>query len=225
MSVDVAVVSHPQRDEMAVELATEVGALVVRDTECRGGVGDMVGCARTHARALQVLLDQSDAEWLVVLEDDAIPVPDFRFHVGAALQCARNPLVGFYLGTGTNPDVQTVIKLAIRAADGVGVAWITGDCLLSNVGYAVHRRVVSRVVDAVHRYTRVEVPLRITRWVQECGAGVDYTWPSLVDHRDGWSTIAHRRVSGRRAHRHGTAADWDTGSVALGPVPGCWSAA
>lgn len=32
--IAVAVVSHPQRDEMAAELAAEVGALVVRDTEC-----------------------------------------------------------------------------------------------------------------------------------------------------------------------------------------------
>lgn len=104
----------------------------------------------------------------------------------------------------------------------MGATWIQADCLLSTVGYAVHRNAVHRLLDAIDATIRTEVPLRITRWAQRVYAGVDYTWPSLVDHRDGYSTIAHRRVKGRRAHRHGTAARWDTGIIALGQVPG-WS--
>jgi GR25 family glycosyltransferase involved in LPS biosynthesis len=219
----IAVVAHPQRTEMAADLAVEVGGSVVLDTECAGGVGDAAGCARTHALALRSLAHTA-AEWLIVLEDDAIPVPDFPVHAARALKHTKAPLVGFYLGTGTNPDVQTAIKQAIRAADAVGATWIQGGCLLSTVGYAVRHTAVHRLVGAIEEYTRVEAPLRITRWVQRNAVGVDYTWPSLVDHRDGYSTIAHRPVKGRRAHRHGVAARYDTGTIVLGPVPG-WSSA
>jgi GR25 family glycosyltransferase involved in LPS biosynthesis len=225
MTLPIAVVSHPQRTEMAAELAAEVGGFVVTDTECKGGVGDYIGCARTHVAALRAMETFSITDWVIVLEDDAIPVPDFRQHAAAALQHASTPLVGFYLGTGTNPDVQHAIKLAIRAADAIGATWIQADCLMSTVGYAVHRDTVHRMLNAIESTTRSEVPIRVTRWAQRSSVGVDYTWPSLVDHRDGWSTIAHRSVKGRRAHRHGTAARWDTGTIALGPVPGVWSTA
>jgi GR25 family glycosyltransferase involved in LPS biosynthesis len=224
MTLAVAVVAHPQRAEMADKLAAEVDGMVCLDTECVGGVGDADGCARNHANALRQLSESDRSDWLVVLEDDAIPVPDFLHHAANALEQARSPLVGLYLGTGTNPDVQAVIKRALRTADSAGAAWIRGDCLLSTVGYAVRPGAAARVVDAITTITSVEAPLRITQWAQQVPVAVDYTWPSLVDHRDGYSTIAHRKVKGRRAHRHGTAAFWDTPAVALGPVPG-WSAA
>jgi len=206
---------------MAAELAAEVGAVVVSDTE--GGDG-VIACARTHVAALRKLQDSSNGQWLIVLEDDAIPIPDFRIHAERALAYARTPLVSFYLGTGNNRDVQNAIRMATHTADKVGATWIAADALMFTVGYAVRRDAVNRLITAIDTTIRVEVPLRITRWAQRVRVGVDYTWPSLVDHPDGYSIIGQTTIKGRRAHRHGTAACWDTGAIALGPVP-IWSAA
>jgi len=206
---------------MAAELAAEVDGVVVSDAE--GGDG-VIACARTHVAALRKLQDSSNAQWLIVLEDDAVPVPNFRVHAERALAYARSPLVSFYLGTGNNRDVQNAIRWATHTADKLGVTWIAADCLMFTVGYAVRRDMVNRLIAAIDTTIRVEVPLRITRWAQRVNVGVDYTWPSLVDHPDGYSVIGQIEIKGRHAHRHGTAARWDTGIIALGPVLG-WSTA
>jgi hypothetical protein len=212
----VAVVTHPQRAAMGELLAYQQHGFSVLDA-------DGEGCAATHVRALRELAGRTNARWLVVLEDDAVPVAGFCTHAGDALEHACGVLVSFYLGTGNNPGVQNVVRAAVRAADKGDCSWIRADCLMSTVGYAIHRSVVDDLLGFVPHY-RAELPVAITRWAQMTGNTVDYTWPSLVDHRDGWSTIAQAEIVGRVAHRCRARASWNADVVALGRVPG-WSAA
>lgn len=205
MSLDIAVIGHPQRITMAGKLAHDLGAGLLLDVEGRG-------CEFMHHTALTMLYYATEAHWLVVLEDDAVPVPDFRHHLEQALDHASSLLVCLYLGTGANPIVQRAFHLAIQGADGAGAAWITADAMTAGVGYAVHRSIAERLLDATEHGTE-EWPMRVTRWAQRAGMRVDYTWPSLVNHQDGWSTIAQREVFGRVAHRVGTRLHWDTGAV------------
>lgn len=217
--IDIAVVAHPQRLDMAANLTDEVGGTMLVDVDSRG-------CAEMHVAALKYLCDEAkDAIWLVVLEDDAIPVPDFRVHATEALMQAPGALlVNFYLGTGTNTGVQDVIRRAIDHADQLDVPWIHADCLMSTVGYAVHRSVVQHLLDAIgNPHDPLEVPKRITHWAQGAKTMVRYTWPSLVDHRDGWSVIAGQEITGRVAHRHGIRPQWNASAIEMGNVPG-WSA-
>lgn len=214
VSLDVAIVAHPQRGNMACDLAAKTeAARVVLDSKG-------IGCEANHVRALQ-LAANGGLDWLVILEDDAIPVDDFRAHVGAALGCARSPLVSLYVGTGHNAAVQAALRAACADADSWGAAWLRSDALTAGVGYAVHRSVVCRLLDAIDKPEGPELPRRITAWAQAAHVQVHYTWPSLVDHKDGWSTIAQADIVGRRAHCHGTRSRWDTGAVAV-HIPG-WS--
>lgn len=216
MNIDIAVVGHPQRLDMALQLARQADGTLLLDT-----MG--LGCERMHILALQAMLYApiGPADWHVVLEDDAVPVHNFRYHATRALKHAHSTLVSFYLGTGHNPGVQAAIRNACALAD-AGAAWITSDALMGGQGYAVHRSILARLLDAIDNPADpAELPLRITRWAQRANIDVDYTWPSLVNHRDGWSVIAQAESTGRVAHRHGTRKSWNTGAVRM-EVPG-WS--
>lgn len=215
-AIGVGVVAHPRRTTMAHKLASATGAATVM-TDYEG-----IGCAQNHVRVLRRLL-RGEPTWLVVLEDDAKVVPEFGVQVREALHQARTLLVSLYLGTGHNPAVQSVIRGGIAKADANEAAWLHTDCLMAGVGYAVHTTIGERLLDYLDDPTDPdELPLRITRWAQANRLPVSYTWPSLVDHPDGFSTIAQCDLAGRVAHRWGGRANWDAGWVDMGSIPG-WS--
>src|SRR5690606_41684739 len=70
VTTNFAVVGHPARFERAVSLAAEDGAELFLDTAGLGEWGN-------HARAWDWLAG-SGASWVVVLQDDAVPVPGLR---------------------------------------------------------------------------------------------------------------------------------------------------
>jgi hypothetical protein len=224
------VVAHKTREQQANLLAEEVGAVVCNVDDGR------LGCADNHLQVLG-LLSLLDADWCVVLEDDAIPVPNLLFHVKHALAHAPAPVVGLYLGSG-NPSGQPQrrIRQAVVAAqvgsepsgrtDNEGWAWITADCLIGSVGYAIRASLVDGMVGDL-AYRAGEFPLRLSRWAQEWDIGVCYTVPSLVDHDDGvpigytaeeFQRLRQTRVPGvwRKAWCFGTREGWDTPAVPLG---------
>jgi GR25 family glycosyltransferase involved in LPS biosynthesis len=226
-NVDLAVgiVAHPDRDEMATELGKSLSAEVASfDTRALGKTTDMA-CAINHIVVLDWLLHA--ASWIVVLEDDAVPVKDFRFHVKQAVTHAPSPFVSFYLGTGNAvSETQQQIRRAVGIARDNGDAWIVGDCLIGSVGYAVRGDVAEDMVEFIDsRAGRgEELPLRISRWAQDRGHPVAYTMPSLVDHDDGESIGRPYRSDfpKRKAWYHGTRDNWNTKATLLGYCP-TWS--
>ena len=203
------VVAHKAREKRAEELAEYVGAVV-----CNVDNGALQ-CAGNHATVLD-LLALVDADWCVVLEDDAVPVPLFRFELKRALAYAPAPIVGLYLGTG-NPSGQVQRQIGRALGISHNRAWITADCLIGSVGYAVRAPLVPDMLAWIAGQEG-EFPLRVSRWAQEFGVGVCYTVPSLVDHDDS-DPIGHpagQKRPARRAWRFGPRENWDTPAVALG---------
>jgi hypothetical protein len=221
----IGIVAHPDRAEMAHILDAEVGATAL-SWDDGTHVGDHAGgCAATHLSLLNTFLDFGDP-WVVVLEDDALPVPDFRRHVTRALEYAPAPVVSLYLGTG-NPssESQQRIRQAVAAAADDHLAWVLADCLIvSSVGYAVRADLLADMV-AFITDREEELPMRITRWAQHRSIDIAYTQPSLVDHDDVESIGRPWRgpyFPKRKAWNFGVRDCWCTGTVRLGYCP-VWS--
>jgi hypothetical protein len=143
-----------------------------------------------------------DAEWLVVLQDDAVPCPSLVAGLELALnhvpaECA----VSLYVGT-LRPEPH-LVRRAVAAADDVEAAWIVMSDLHWGVGVALPAAAVGPAMAWCDSWTG-EYDRRLSTWLRDvAGWPVWYTWPSLVDHADGPSLIpSHRGGRGpRRAHR------------------------
>lgn len=211
------VVGHIDRKDMAYEVCRNVDGQVVSLDD-----GSM-GCEANHHAVLTYLADQANLveldgpTWLVALEDDAQPVPDFPHHLDRALAASPSPVVGLYLGTG-NPSgsVQRALITAITSARATDRAWLQADWFVSAVGYAVKRELVDDLLDFCRDRTE-EWPLRVTRWAQDRVIDVSYTFPSLVNHADVQSVISPTRFNRqpRRAHSWGVAGKWKTRVVRI----------
>src|SRR5690606_8297214 len=125
-SVAFGVVAHQARRDAALALADPLGAYVSLDD-------GTLGAEANHLRVWEVLADAS-AEWVCVLEDDAVPSPNFLAQITAALTVAPSPVVSLYLGRSRPPGVQSRIQGAIRRLDAEGACWITADRMLHAVG-------------------------------------------------------------------------------------------
>jgi len=222
----IGIVAHHKRKAVAEDLAIRVAADVIEldVTTPTGPRNGAYRCTLNHLDCLEALLGcvESAQEWVVVLEDDAMPVADFRFHVERAVTHAPSELVGLYIGTG-NPsgEVQRQIRAALEHAG----AWLAGDFFISAVGYAVKAHVVNDLIECtdIHQWPlTMEWPMRVTKWAQKRGYDVSYTHPSLVDHADTPSVILPGAKSGRRAWEVGTREDWDSPVTRIGYCPD-WS--
>lgn len=229
-TITVGVVAHPQRQEMAEKLADRVDAeLICLDRE-RPPSEHLQGCANTHLAVLagldDLVRDADPDDWAVILEDDAVPVADFRFYTKHALAAAPAPIIGLYLGTSAPSETQQQIRRAITAAEIADHAWISADCLIGSVGYAIQAWALPDLIAFAHDADG-ELPLRISRWAQTRRFGIAYAQPSLVDHDDGESIGRPWRGPGfpkRKAWRFGTRDSWATPTTRLGFCP-IWSKA
>lgn len=224
--MQIGIVGHVSRTDAVYELQQRVDADVTSmDDAAFFSIWESTRrCAENHMKVLNHLHSLSTkGEWVVVLEDDAIPCPAFRTEVAAAAKNAPSQLVGLYMGTG-NPsgEVQRGIRDALAEAD----AWVTADYFISAVAYAIPHELVQNLIHEC-KMMDDEWPLRITRWSQQVGLLTSYTVPSLCDHADIVSTInpapeVERQKLPRRAHKFGTRSNWNTRAVRLPAATG-WS--
>jgi hypothetical protein len=208
MIVSVGIVAHEKRIGMAEKLRANVHAYHVSYDN------GLKGCEGNHLELLKCM-SVTGADWICVLEDDAVPCQGFRQQLHDALTFAPAPIVGLYLGTG-NPsyDAQRQIRQAVLKP----AAWIMADCLVSAVGFAVKGEMVHALIEDLP-LLEGEFPLRITRWAQTFDQQICYTNPSLVNHADVEPIGPHSvdRLE-RKAWRFGTREDWHTPSVDLGKI-------
>lgn len=201
MSIGIAVVSHISRRETAFELSDKVGANALFEDSTG------LGCEANHRRAWDWATDHAESmDWAVVLEDDAVPVPDFTEQLDAALHAAPTPIVSLYLGTGNPTTWQPRIA---RAIDTAGQAnWLVSTTLLHAVAVAIRTELLPIQLDK-----RMPIDNAISNWAKRNDLRVGYTLPSLVDHADTEPVITQRydrkpRDLARRAHRVGTRTRW-----------------
>lgn len=198
----VAVVADERRGDMGHKLADKVDAdyLSIDDGS--------LGCSGNHIaawRALVELLEPADTH-AVALEDDAVPIDDFRGQLVSALSVAPAPVVSLYLGTGYISDYHTESVLA--KADVIGAHWIVTRGIVHHaVALAVRRDLLSSMLGFVGRDGAIDSEL--SRWARTNGHAVVYTNPSLVDHRDDPSLVCRYTRAERRAWRVGRNDPWN----------------
>lgn len=115
----IGVVAHESRIAQAKQLYDTVSAdvIMVDDTHRR------LGCEANHRRVWAELAT-TDTEWAVVLEDDAVPVPNFRDQLTQALNVAPAPYVSLYLGQGFPRQWQHAIRRTLTNTT-PSTCWIT----------------------------------------------------------------------------------------------------
>lgn len=185
------VVGHHSRRTQAVALARSLQAHLLIDE------GDN-GANWNHRRALEWAAAQICR--VVVVEDDAEPVPNFLPQVEGWLQRYPDSLVSFYLGTGRPPQYQMQIAERLIVADKIHADFITLPRLIHGVCYSVPRQQIERVLN------RWDTRKPADYAVGDAYAGnVIYPCWSLVDHADGDPVERHpdgsQRTERRRAWR------------------------
>jgi hypothetical protein len=205
----VGLVAHPSREAFARRLAEQVSADVVMvDT-------DGLGCEANH-RATQQALAEFRSTWAVVLEDDAVPVGDFRVYAEQALAMAPAPIVSFYLGKQRPPHWQKRIAAALAEAETTGAHWIVGKQLLHAVGYAIRTDLLPSLLEHT---SNLPADAHIGSFARANSHPIAYTVPSLVNHMDIPTVTQHPdgqpRRKGRTAWAYGSPPFWTSNTVVL----------
>lgn len=202
----IGIVAHVSRADKAHELMDAAGAAYMSLDN-----GNL-GCGGNHRKVWRHLAKRhaAHAEWLLVLEDDAIPVDGFNQQLEQALAVARAPVVSLYLGRKRPPHLQFMIEPAIKRADDADASWIVSRQLLHAVGLAVRSNIVEDMLATIDE----ELPIdeAIHTWANKRRYRIGYSHPSLVDHADGETLLKHRdgqqREPGRVAWTCGSRETW-----------------
>ncbi|AJA43389.1 glucosyltransferase [Mycobacterium phage Sbash] len=205
--ITIGIVAHATRLAQAEHLAATVTADYV-------SVDDgTLGCEANHRRVWHWHRNHA-SEWAIVLEDDALPINDFRTHAHAALATAPTRIVSFYLGRQHPRRWQPDIENALRRAGHAHASWITAPRTLHAVAYAMHTTVLDELLT---HHSAKAIDSAITAWQQRAGVDTSYTVPSLVDHADGPTVINRRsrRMPGRTAWQVGAPHRWTCSAVRL----------
>jgi hypothetical protein len=144
---------------------------------------------------LRAMAKGTPAEWVIVLEDDAVPVSRFRHYAEKMLDVAPAPLVSFYLGTGYPAQFQYRFQQAVKE----DVRWIMHGWMRHAVAYAVSLDLVPSLTEHMTTLIRDRWAAddAISAYAIQQGLPVAYTNPSLVDHEDGPPVIGQRTHLGR----------------------------
>lgn len=210
MKVAIGIVAHVARHDEAALLARLVKAkfLSVDDGSA--------GCETNH-RMVWSHLSELDAEWSVVVEDDAVPVDGFLDQLPQALAVAPSPVVSLYLGQQRPPREQPLIANAIAEAETCDASWITSTQCLHAVALAVRTPLVPEMLTKLPAGRPSDQG--IGAWAQSAGHLVSYSHPSICDHQDGPSLVEHpdgeERLPGRVAWTVGRKDLWTSRSVSL----------
>lgn len=218
--IAIAIVAHHSRRDRAEKLAessVRAECIFIDTPELELGAG------KNHLRAWAWLSEQ-DTIWSVILEDDALPVPQFRAQLDAALAVAPTPVVSLYLGRARPPGAQEAIGKVLGRIDTgeLDPCWLVTNKLLHHVGVAIKTNAVDWMTHAVNQTLPIDEA--IGEWATyDAATQVSYTWPSLVDHDYTLPTVIDHHVSGepgdpgtrdhvrdqqRRAWRKGTREHW-----------------
>lgn len=200
------VACHPRADA-AHTLGEEIHAVYVSIDD------KTLGCDGNHRKVWDWLRNNTaDADWLVVVEDDAIPTQGFNTQLGAMLTASPFPIVGLYLGTGRPPHIQSRLRSAVAQAEVKGASFITTDLVMHGVGIAIKADLVT---DMLGYADTVKHPFdqRIRDWARRDNHTVGFCTPSLLDHADQATLFRHpdmqpRSSVPRKAWRFGGRQTW-----------------
>lgn len=194
MLVSTAIVAHSTRKAQAFDLAITLDASIAYDLgDCGPGVN--------HRRAWQ-LANTPAADWVCVIEDDAILCTDFRAQLEQTLSTAPTPVVSLYLGTGYPLHLVEVAQRAADQAASRGEQWITLPTCNHAVALCIRQDLVADMLEHTES-SSLPIDEAIGAWARDRRRQISYPVVSLVDHADGPTVIAHpdgiARTRARRA--------------------------
>lgn len=185
------VVGHHTRLHQAEQLAWSLRAHLLIDEGQHGANWN-------HRRALEWACEQDCR--VVIVEDDALPVPDFVSNVTEWLSRFPDALVSFYIGTGRPPQYQLEIATKLIDADKRQADYITINRLIHGVCYSVPQSKLQQVITRWNHGSPADYAVG-----DACGGAVVYPCYSLVDHADMATVERHPdntpRTERRRAWR------------------------
>ena len=199
MTISIGVISDTRRKDMGTRLADLVDAdfLSVDDGS--------LGCTQNHARAWRRHAE-NPADWNLNLEDDAVPVENFREQLDKALKVAPTPIVSFYLGGGYIGDYLT--KALLDDAVAFGAHWaVTHGAILHAVALAVRQEMLAPMIEHLGTDNQ-PVDSMLSSWALTNSYEIGYSIPSLVDHADEKSLVTKYRRTPRKAILVGQHEQW-----------------
>lgn len=171
IEIKFAIVAHTSRFDMAVALADALpNYQIFVDHESKGANAN-------HLRALRWASTQDCR--VVIMEDDALPVPDFISKVTVWLERFPDDLCSFYLGTGRPPQYQLEIATKLIDTDKRQADYITINRLIHGVCYSVPHSKLQQVISRWNHGSPADYAVG-----DACGGAVVYPCYSLVDHAD-----------------------------------------
>jgi len=212
----IGIVAHVARQHQAEQLSADIAAEYV-------SVDDgSLGCELNHRKVWLWHIDNNRSEWAVNLEDDAVPVPDFRNQVDNALAAAPTPIVSLYLGRHHIPTIhwEQRKETALAQADNAGAHWITTNTLLHAVAVAIRTDILPTVIAHTMRLPDfMPNDEAISHFVMNNMGSIGYTIPSLCNHADQPTLFKHHdklpRPPGRIAYRTGQREHWNSQVVTM----------
>lgn len=214
MRVSAAVMAHPDRTPQVNDLMARLGRTVPVYWDREGppsGNGDRVW--RTARGAWQ--LADRDADWHVLIQDDAKPCADMLAGLERALAFVpQDAVVSGYLGTGRNVPIRW--EALALAADRTSAHWVRSNKLMWGVCIAIPTTLIGEMIEYADRRARVPDDMRVAGWAESTGREVWYPWPSLVDHLPVDSLTKHHakeRVARRWLEGSALDVNWTSRSV------------
>jgi hypothetical protein len=201
LTISIGIISDTRRKDMGERLADRVDAdfLSVDDGS--------LGCTQNHARAWRQHA-MNPADWNLNLEDDAVPVEQFRDQLAKALSVAPTPIVSLYLGGGYISDDLT--RALLDDASTVGAHWaVTHGAIFHAVALAVRQDILAPMIEYLGTQTDA-VDSMLSTWALSNSYEIGYSIPSLVDHADEKSLVTKYRRSPRRAFLTGRRDEWSS---------------
>lgn len=206
-TLSAAIMAHPDRADLVSELTGSLDREVPvswddkpvsRHTEQRWAVG----------RAAWLSYDP-DADFHLVLQDDAIVVPDLLAGLESALDHVPDQvLVSPFIGT-KRPAANRWNALTHRAIRD-GASWVESTILMWGVAIIARTSMIDDMVAWADNRVGKPYDTRVGQFWVRNQINTWYTWPCLVDHRDGPSLVGHG-AKGRNAQllHTGSALDLD----------------
>lgn len=223
MRLSVSIQAHPDRFDLVTGLRlslslTDQAELVPVAWDDEGPPnGNADRGWRTARRAWQ--LADPDADWHLVLQDDAVPCADLVPGLERALEhVPAEAVVSPYLGRGGGNGYRWR-TIAAQAAES-HPSWVVSSKLSWGVAIILPTRLVPEMLDACDRKHGVTDDMRIAGWAEKRRTEVWYPWPSLVDHLPVPSLTKHRaadRVAWRHHRESALELDW-TGAKIIDPA-------
>lgn len=208
-----SIMAHPDRAAKVDELQAALGRPMPVAWDDEGDPqADPERVWRTARKAWE--LHNPNAQWHLLLQDDAIVAPDLLEATARGLDfVGPRAIVSLYIGTG-RPVPWMWQKLGEKASE-AAASWIVGPRVMWGVALAVRTESIPDMLTYADLQYGVPDDMRVGRWARRQKWQAWFPWPSLVNHPDDESLIGHG--PGRQALKFvgGSALEWNPAGAVI----------